>query len=98
MGWYLRKSFNFGPVRLNLSRSGLGASFGVTGARIGIGPRGSYVHVGRGGLYYRQSLNPGAAAPPNLPSSTTVDEALQNIESGDIAQMVDGSSADLLNE
>jgi hypothetical protein len=34
MGFYLRKGFNFGPLRLNLSRSGLGTSFGVTGGRI----------------------------------------------------------------
>src|SRR6266849_4502258 len=42
MGFYLRKAFGFGPFRLNLSRSGLGVSFGVKGARIGVGPRGSY--------------------------------------------------------
>ncbi len=29
MGFYIRKGFNFGPLRLNLSRSGVGASFGV---------------------------------------------------------------------
>jgi hypothetical protein len=28
MGFYLRKGINFGPLRLNLWRSGLGASFG----------------------------------------------------------------------
>ena len=60
MGWYFRKSLNFGPVRLNLSRAGLGASVGVRGARIGTGPRGSYVHLGTGGIYYRQSLGPPA--------------------------------------
>jgi len=58
VGFYIRKGFNLGPLRLNLSRSGLGASFGVKGARIGIGPRGRYIHLGRGGLYYRQSLEP----------------------------------------
>src|SRR6266404_9028331 len=58
LGFYIRKGFNLGPLRLNLSRSGLGASFGVKGARIGIGPRGRYIHLGRGGLYYRQSLEP----------------------------------------
>ncbi|HEX7089554.1 MAG TPA: DUF4236 domain-containing protein [Longimicrobiales bacterium] len=62
MGFYLRKSFRLGPVRLNLSKSGLGASIGVTGARIGITPRGrAYVHAGRGGLYFRQSLGGGRA-------------------------------------
>ncbi|HEY8468290.1 MAG TPA: DUF4236 domain-containing protein [Longimicrobiales bacterium] len=60
MGFYLRKSFRLGPVRLNLSKGGLGASIGVTGARIGITPRGrAYVHAGRGGLYFRQSLGTG---------------------------------------
>ena len=54
--------------------------------------------MGRGGLYYRQSLNPGASVRPNLPSSTTIDEPLQSIDSGDVAQMIEGSSADLLNE
>ena len=56
MGWYLRKSFGIGPIRLNLSKSGLGLSAGIKGLRIGTGPRGSYMHGGREGLYYRQSL------------------------------------------
>jgi hypothetical protein len=53
---YLRKAFTFGPFRLNLSKSGLGLSFGVTGLRIGTGPKGPYIHAGRGGLYFRKSL------------------------------------------
>lgn len=57
MGWYLRKSFSAGPVRFNLSKSGIGTSFGVKGARISMGPRGAYLHAGRGGLYFRESLN-----------------------------------------
>jgi Protein of unknown function (DUF4236) len=63
MGFYLRKSFSFGPVRLNLSKSGLGASLGVKGLRIGTGPRGAYLHAGREGLYFRQSLRSGATGP-----------------------------------
>lgn len=39
---------------MNLSKSGLGVSGGVTGARIGLGPKGAYVHGGRHGLYYRK--------------------------------------------
>lgn len=53
---YLRKAFSFGPFRLNLSKSGLGLSFGVTGLRIGTGPKGPYIHAGRGGLYFKKSL------------------------------------------
>jgi Protein of unknown function (DUF4236) len=57
MPWYIRKALTHGPIRLNLSKSGLGASVGVTGLRIGIGPKGTYVHGGRHGLYYRKCLN-----------------------------------------
>jgi len=58
MGFYLRKSFRMGPVRLNVSRSGLGVSGGVTGARLGVDARGrAYVHGGRHGLYYRRHLS-----------------------------------------
>ena len=57
MAFYLRKSFRMGPVRFNLSKSGLGASIGVKGARIGITSTGrAYVHAGRGGVYVRQYL------------------------------------------
>lgn len=56
MGFYIKKSFRAGPVRLNLSKSGLGLSAGVKGFRVGSGPRGNYVHAGRGGLYYRKNL------------------------------------------
>ena len=56
MGWYLRKSFRLGPVRFNLSKSGIGTSIGVSGLRVGTGPKGSYLHGGRGGLYFRERL------------------------------------------
>ena len=60
MGFYLRKSFRAGPFRLNLSKSGIGASFGVTGARVGLSSRGrAYVHGGRGGVYYRKTFGGG---------------------------------------
>lgn len=59
MGLYLRKSFSAGPIRFNLSKSGLGLSGGVKGARLGVGPRGTYVHAGRHGLYYRKHLSSG---------------------------------------
>lgn len=66
MPWYLRKSLTRGPVRLNLSKSGLGASFGVKGLRIGVGPKGTYLQGGRGGLYYRQYLNSRTPGGPAL--------------------------------
>jgi Protein of unknown function (DUF4236) len=55
MGWGFRKSIGFGPFRLNFSKSGIGASVGVRGARVGINSRGqAYTQAGLGGLYYRQ--------------------------------------------
>lgn len=57
MGFYLKKGFNIGPIRINLSKSGVGVSVGGKGLRFGCGPKGNYVHAGRGGLYYRKSLS-----------------------------------------
>ncbi|MDO4559170.1 MAG: DUF4236 domain-containing protein, partial [Planctomycetia bacterium] len=62
---FIRKSVRVRPFRFNLSKSGLGVSAGVTGARIGTGSHGTYVHLGRGGLYYRKTL-----APPSRRSGT----------------------------
>jgi hypothetical protein len=62
MAFFLRKALKVDPFRLNLSKSGVGVSAGVTGARVGI--RGSdgqpYVYGGRYGLYYRQNLGSSA--------------------------------------
>ena len=66
MGWYLKKSFAIGPLRLNLSKSGLGASVGIKGLRISTGPKGAQLNAGRDGLYYRTSLDGRHA--PNLPA------------------------------
>src|SRR5687768_11584484 len=56
MPFYFRKSVSLGPIRFNLSKSGIGMSAGIPGLRVGTGPRGNYIHMGKGGLYYRQSL------------------------------------------
>lgn len=73
MGFYIRKSVKAGPFRFNLSKSGIGVSAGIPGFRIGTGPRGNYVHMGRNGVYYRASLGGDRAGSsprlgqPNLP-------------------------------
>ena len=55
MGFHLRKSFKCGPIRFNLSNSGIGASVGVKGARVGIDGKGrTYVGGGVGMLRYRE--------------------------------------------
>lgn len=56
MGFGFRKSIKLGPARINLSKSGVGFSAGVKGARIGVNARGrSYGSVSAGGFSYRTS-------------------------------------------
>jgi len=60
MGWSFRKSFRVAPgIRLNLSKGGAGLSGGIKGFRVGVGPRGTQVSAGRGGIYYRKQLGGG---------------------------------------
>ncbi|WP_373143384.1 DUF4236 domain-containing protein, partial [Mycobacterium marinum] len=70
MGFYIRKSVKAGPFRFSLSKSGLGVSVGAPGFRVGTGPRGNYIHMGRHGVYYRASLNgrraPSRPSPPSM--------------------------------
>jgi len=40
MGWSFRRSLKFGPVRVNLSKSGVGYSIGGKGLRVGRDARG----------------------------------------------------------
>lgn len=106
MGFYLRKSINFGGVRFNLSKSGIGASVGVKGFRIGASPRGNYIHMGCNGIYYRAALgkkkNKLSAQPicPTQQSITPPNEELlfQDIESGDVSLIVDSSSQEIIDE
>jgi hypothetical protein len=56
LAFYIRKSLSVGPLRFNLSQNGVGVSAGITGLRVGKNARGNYIHMGRGGLYYRAAL------------------------------------------
>lgn len=57
MGFGFRKSKNFGGVRLNLSKSGLGVSYGVKGFRVSTNSKGSTLYAGRNGFYYRKKIS-----------------------------------------
>lgn len=107
MGFYLRKSITVGPLRFNLSKSGIGVSAGITGLRFGAGPRANYVHMGRAGLYYRatlpssSSLRSSPAQPPSSsdpPTPSGNHAPLEEIESAHVSQIVDSSSRELLDE
>jgi Protein of unknown function (DUF4236) len=76
MGLRFRQSFQLFPgVRLNLSGSGLSASFGVPGATINVGGRGvrSTVGIPGTGVSFSQSHGGGStpAPPPQAPPSPT---------------------------
>lgn len=84
MGWYLRKSFPFGPLRINLSKSGIGASVGVKGLRVSTGPKGRQLNAGREGLYYRTSLNSPRNSPlPDPKATNSVVETVKKDQAGD---------------
>lgn len=112
MSFYIRKSLRFGPLRFNLSKSGVGVSAGVKGFRVGSSPRGNYVHMGRGGLYYRASLSSPARssrneAPVPRPAPHRVEQptlspagevVMREIDSESAARIVDSSSQALVHE
>ena len=108
MGFYIRKSLGVGPLRFNLSKSGIGVSAGITGFRVGAGPKGTYIHMGRGGLYYRQALS---RAPQRVKAArrNVLDEEpsselpathgpMTAIGSGCVTEMRDTNSGSLLAE
>lgn len=102
MSIYLRRSVKVGPFRFSISKSGIGVSAGITGFRVGTGPRGNYVHMGRQGLYYRKTLASNSDGhtdrPAELPRQETAGTDMQEIESADVFSISDSSSEDLLAE
>src|SRR5712691_5902244 len=104
MGFFFRRSTSVGPFRLNLSRSGIGASVGVKGARLTLTPRGTtYVTVGSHGFYYRETLShlddirrvhPTAPTPAQPHSGSTED----TIATAGSLDLVDSSSERLIQQ
>ncbi len=56
MGLFFRKSINLGLFRINFTKSGIGISFGTTGARVSVNPKRTQVQIGRKGIYYKKSI------------------------------------------
>ncbi len=96
MGSYFRKSIRLGPFRLNLSRSGAGASLGVRGARLTFTPQGAtYVTVGNDGFYYREALPRDNSPSDAVPTQNLTPE---EIPSAEVAQLVDSSNERLVGQ
>ena len=101
MGWYLRKSIGFGPFRVNLSKSGIGYSFGVRGARIGANSRGTYIRMGRGSVYYQKYLHTNSARQAGQPAplQPAADQELADvIQTASASSLQDSSATELLHD
>ena len=57
MGFSFRKSINLGLFRINISKSGIGISFGVKGCRVSVDPKGrTTFNAGKGPIRYTKTL------------------------------------------
>ena len=66
MGWSFRRSFRFGPFRVNLSKSGVGYSVGTRGIRVGEdseGRRYRSLNIPGTGIFKRDYLSANPAKP-----------------------------------
>ena len=79
MSWGIRRSVNFGPLRVNLSKSGIGYSVGTRGFRLGKDAKGRKyraMSIPGTGIYRRDYLstpkhsNPPTPAPVQSPVPT----------------------------
>jgi hypothetical protein len=105
MGFYFRKSVKFGQMRFNFSKSGIGVSAGVKGARVSTGPRGTYVHAGTSGFYYKQKIGGHSYCVPNQSQNSNQQNVSMpavsdtyKIETADVSSLVETSSANLINQ
>src|SRR5437016_7388965 len=102
MGYFFRRSAKIGPLRLNFSKSGIGASVGVKGARLTMTPRGTtYITVGSHGFYYRETLSNGRGNPAHSPLPPAVEpaqnRASDEIVTADVSDLLDSSSESLID-
>ncbi|GAA3671341.1 MULTISPECIES: DUF4236 domain-containing protein [Acetobacter] len=105
---YLKKSVKAGPFRFNFSKGGIGVSVGVRGLRIGTGPKGHYVHAGRGGIYYRASIGRAGekhvkrvckdVEPPKTEFVAVENVQMIEVESGDVLEMRNEAYQDILDD
>jgi len=100
MSWSYRKSFGSGPFRVNFSKSGISYSMGVKGARVNVGPRGTFVSLSAHGITYRRRLQgtTSAGAPGRHQVLAPVIDEDHHIASADIGQLTDTDSMDFVSE
>ena len=100
MGFYIRKSVKFGPIRFNISKSGIGISSGIPGARISTGPRGTYINMGKNGVYYRKKIDSSIPVRSTSQKSrfreTTSSDG--ELPTADVAELVELSNQELITQ
>jgi len=100
MSFYIRKSIRFGPVRLNFSKSGIGISGGVKGARISTGPRGTYINMGSNGIYYRQKIDDfGSTSHKSRVKGGAIPESShEDMDISGVSNLVDTTNLELISQ
>jgi hypothetical protein len=103
MGFYFRKSSKLGPFRLNFSKSGLGASIGVKGARLTTTPRGTtYITFGSHGFFYREvisrSTGTASTSSARTPTGPLGLSQADEIHSADVSESAESSSEKLIQD
>jgi hypothetical protein len=100
VGFFFRRSVSFGPLRINLSKSGVGASVGIKGARLTTTARGTtYITLGSHGFYYRETIStPHRRIQTNSSPQQQAEPAPSegDIGTANVTELVDSSSADLV--
>lgn len=81
----------------------MGVSTGVPGFRIGTGPRGNYVRVGAGGVYYRATLGARQQTTPEPtwqppPPSPVTDVLLEDITGATATELLPTGSGDIVEQ
>lgn len=103
MGFYFRKSINFGGLRVNFSQSGIEFSAGIKGFRIGTGPKGNYIHMDLNGFSYKNffSNNPKRNTSKKQNHSNPYHETsykFNNLEGNNIQNLVNSNHNMLIRE
>jgi len=82
MSWRFRRTFNLGPIRFTLEKTGIGISIGTRGLHIGRSPNGKlYVSAGipGTGFYWRKDLS--TAKQESTDAADVSADPLENIPS-----------------
>ena len=104
MGLFFRKSINFGPLRINFSKSGMSYSLGTRGARVNFSNRGTFVNLSYKGIYYRRKISMSQNDFNNFSESeksnfiSEIDKTEHTITTGEVTKISDTDSEDFIKE